>query len=92
MLQTYEKVGSFPCKKTHFYQSFFSGVKKNMQQDLLLQSWAIHELKASFNKKAPENSKAFKAVRTGLEPATFRVTGGHSNQLNYQTIKIRLQR
>ncbi len=31
-----------------------------MQQDLLLQSRAIHELKASFNKKAPENSEAFK--------------------------------
>ena len=30
--------------------------------------------------------RVFKAVRTGLEPATFRVTGGHSNQLNYQTI------
>ena len=25
------------------------------------------------------------AVRTGLEPATFRVTGGRSNQLNYRT-------
>ena len=30
--------------------------------------------------------RVFKAVRTGLEPATFRVTGGHSNQLNYQTV------
>ena len=28
------------------------------------------------------------AVRTGLEPATSCVTGRHSNQLNYQTIKL----
>lgn len=26
------------------------------------------------------------AVWTGFEPATFAVTGRHSNQLNYQTV------
>ena len=32
------------------------------------------------------------AVWTGLEPATFAVTGRHSNQLNYQTVALlRLQ-
>ena len=31
------------------------------------------------------NSKAFFAVRTGLEPATPGVTGRYSNQLNYRT-------
>ena len=61
MPQTYEKVGSFPCKKTQFYQSFFSGVKKNMQQDLLLQSGAfLNQRLYLLNKKAPENSEAFK--------------------------------
>jgi hypothetical protein len=29
---------------------------------------------------------AILAVWTGLEPATFAVTGRHSNQLNYQTV------
>ena len=29
----------------------------------------------------------FQAVRTGLEPATSCVTGRHSNQLNYRTLK-----
>ena len=39
-------------------------------------------------KKQKEPSlQALFADRTGLEPATFRVTGGHSNQLNYQSIK-----
>lgn len=28
------------------------------------------------------------AVRTGLEPATSGVTGRHSNQLNYRTIRF----
>ena len=28
------------------------------------------------------------AVWTGLEPATFAVTGRHSNQLNYQTVAL----
>ena len=33
------------------------------------------------------------AVWTGLEPATFAVTGRHSNQLNYQTVALlRVQR
>ena len=32
------------------------------------------------------------AVWTGFEPATSCVTGRHSNQLNYQTLKNRVQR
>jgi hypothetical protein len=32
--------------------------------------------------------RVFVAVWTGLEPATFAVTGRHSNQLNYQTVAL----
>ncbi len=47
-------------------------------------------------KKSPNFSELsflqFLAVWTGLEPATFAVTGRHSNQLNYQTVALlRLQ-
>ena len=40
------------------------------------------------HKKAPSIDEAF-AVWTGLEPATSCVTGRHSNQLNYQTFRLR---
>ena len=34
------------------------------------------------------NHPLFRAVRTGLEPATPGVTGRYSNQLNYRTILV----
>ena len=39
-------------------------------------------------KKAPSRVSFFMADWKGLEPSTFRVTGGRSNQLNYQS-KVR---
>ena len=42
------------------------------------------------NKKTPVKTEAYwmlMADRTGLEPATSGVTGRHSNQLNYRSVK-----
>ena len=37
--------------------------------------------------KGFENFRGILADRTGLEPATSAVTGQHSNQLNYRSLK-----
>ncbi len=34
----------------------------------------------------------FSAVRKGLEPSTSGVTGRHSNQLNYRTLRLCIRR
>ena len=68
---------------------------KNPKQILLLTKDGRDELRQASGRQSRHKMKKapnlglkyhFQAVRTGLEPATFRVTGGHSNQLNYQTI------
>ena len=41
-------------------------------------------------KKSYDSLTLLLAVWTGLEPATSAVTGRHSNQLNYQTKKIKM--
>lgn len=49
----------------------------------------VHYHEESDIKNAPHVcERRFSAVRKGLEPSTSGVTGRHSNQLNYRTLRI----
>ncbi len=61
--------------KLHPQIFFLDGAGQNRTAD----TWSFNPLLYQLSYRAK------KTVWTGLEPATSCVTGGHSNQLNYQT-------